>query len=263
MAIGDQYIDRLKKFEGFYQKPYWDYKQWTVGYGTRASGPNDVVDAEEAKRRLAKELEQAAGLVDRFAPNLDPGTRAALTSLTFNAGGDWMNAGLGAAIKRGDMEEAKRRFVQYTKAGGEDLPGLVNRRNDEVTWFGQGSGNPNVAMNSGSAGVSPTGAAGISGPVQTETPVAPPDNLKLNSGRPPGQPDPFLPPAASPKQDQGIAGSLLASMFGDGDFSSVMSASAAPAIPKAQVDFAPVFKPRVNVADLLKIIEGRSKLGTA
>ena len=44
------YIDRLKKSEGFRSKPYWDFKQWSVGYGTRASGPNDIVTKAEAER---------------------------------------------------------------------------------------------------------------------------------------------------------------------------------------------------------------------
>ena len=80
------YIDRLKKSEGFRSKPYWDFKQWSVGYGTRASGPNDIVTKAEAERRLGMEVAKAASYVDKLNPHLDAGTRAALTDLAYNGG---------------------------------------------------------------------------------------------------------------------------------------------------------------------------------
>jgi lysozyme len=172
MALPQSYLDKIKGFEGYNPKPYWDYKQWTSGYGTRANGPNDVVDQAEAERRLNDEMTKAAALVDQFAPGVDPGTRAALTSLTYNAGGSWMNSGLGQAIKSGDLDKARASFLQYTQAGGQHLPGLANRRAAEVGWFGQNASDPrNVAMNSGSAGVDPDGTAGISGSIHTQNPT--------------------------------------------------------------------------------------------
>lgn len=185
MVLPTNYLDQIKKFEGFHQKPYWDYKQWTSGYGTRAAGPDDVVDPAEAERRLNAEIAKAAELVDNFAPGLDAGTRAALTSLTFNAGGDWMTSGLGQAIKAGDLDSARASFQQYTKAGGQTLPGLVNRRQAELAWFGQAGQDPrNVAMNSGSAGVLPTGFAGVSGAAQTDNPTPPPNTAPAQNAAP-------------------------------------------------------------------------------
>lgn len=129
-------IEAIKGFEGYRPRAYSDYKQHSVGYGTRASHPDEVIDKAEAERRLASEVGRAQEIVDRFAPNLDPGTRAALTSLTYNAGADWQKAGLGDAIRRGDMADARSRLMQYTKAGGEELPGLVSRRQAEAAWMG-------------------------------------------------------------------------------------------------------------------------------
>lgn len=139
----DDLIGAIKGFEGFNPKAYGDYKQHSIGYGTRATRPDETITREEADRRLADEVAAAERHVDAFAPNLDPGTRAALTSLTYNAGTDWQKAGLGAAIKAGNMDEAKKLFVQYNKAGGNELPGLTNRRNAEVGWIGAGSRVPN------------------------------------------------------------------------------------------------------------------------
>lgn len=137
MALDPYWIDKIRQFEGFHAKPYWDARQWSVGYGTKASGPDDVVDQAEAERRLSSEIGEAAGYVDKFAPGLDPGTRAALVSLTYNAGPSWMQSGLGQAVKSGDMAAARDRFLKYTKSEGQTLRGLVNRRNAEAQWFGQ------------------------------------------------------------------------------------------------------------------------------
>lgn len=135
-ALRGAYVDQIKKFEGFSPKASWDYKQHSVGYGTRARFPGEVVSEDEANKRLDEELTKAADLVDKFKPNLDEGTRAALISLTFNAGNGWMQQGLGQAVKDGDVPAIKSRLLQYNKAGGETLPGLVSRRRAEADWVG-------------------------------------------------------------------------------------------------------------------------------
>lgn len=168
MVLDPRYINAIKGFEGYNPKPYWDVRQWSVGHGSKASGPTDVVDEAEAGRRLTAELQSAADMVDRFAPGLDPGTRAALTSLTYNAGPKWMTSGLGQAIQAGDMDAARASFLQYTSPDPKYREGLAKRRASELAWFGQ-TGDRGGSMNGG-YGMSPTGAAGIAGPVQTSTP---------------------------------------------------------------------------------------------
>lgn len=136
-GVPANFVSGIKASEGFAPKAAWDYKQNTNGFGTRAQSPNEVIDRATADQRFNSEISKAAQFVDKFAPDLDPGTRAALTSLTFNAGTDWANGGLGAAIKAGDIETAKAAFLQYNKAGGVENPGLVARRQREASWFGQ------------------------------------------------------------------------------------------------------------------------------
>lgn len=130
------YIDWLKKREGYSAKPYWDYKQWSVGHGTRASGPNDVIDQAEAVRRLNAEVKKASDFVQSRFPNVDAGTKAALSDLTYNAGTKWADSGLGRAIAVGDLETARGLFRQYNRAGGQVNRGLVSRRNDSANWIG-------------------------------------------------------------------------------------------------------------------------------
>ncbi|MGI9426126.1 MAG: lysozyme [Hyphomicrobiaceae bacterium] len=129
-------LEAVKTFEGFTPQAVWDYKQSTNGYGTRATHNTETITKVEAERRLVNELQQAMTAVEKFAPTLDQGTKHALASLTFNAGTAWMKSGLGQAILRQDFDEARSLFLQYTKAGGKDLPGLIARRHAEVQWFG-------------------------------------------------------------------------------------------------------------------------------
>jgi lysozyme len=134
------FLDKIKSFEGYTPVAKWDYSQFTNGYGTRARAPDEVITKAEAESRFRAEIGKAAQIVERHAVNWDPGTKAALTSLTFNAGTRWISSGLGDAVRAGDVEAVRERFVLYVKAGGETLQGLVNRRNAEVEWIGSSVG---------------------------------------------------------------------------------------------------------------------------
>lgn len=130
-----KFLDAIKRFEGFAAQARWDYAQHTNGYGTRARAPGEVIDRAEADRRFMAAVTEAAKLVDKVAPNLDEGARAALTSLTYNAGTAWTKGELGRAVTSGDLESAREIFLKYNKAGGEILEGLARRREAEAAWF--------------------------------------------------------------------------------------------------------------------------------
>jgi GH24 family phage-related lysozyme (muramidase) len=130
------FVAQIKRTEGFAPQARWDYKQFSNGYGTRAQFEGEQIDRDDADRRFNTAIENAAKIVDRVNPNLDPGTRAALTSLTFNAGDDWTSAGLGDAVRAGDLARAKQLFLQYDKAGGQTNEALTTRRYREAQWFG-------------------------------------------------------------------------------------------------------------------------------
>lgn len=134
------FLDAIKKSEGYSAESRWDYAQNSNGYGTRARYAGEVIDKAEADKRFKGEIEKAADFVDKFAPGLDDGSKAALTSLTYNAGTAWAQSGLGDAVSSGDIDKARSLFLQYNKAGGSTVDGLVQRRLQEVTWFGQGHG---------------------------------------------------------------------------------------------------------------------------
>ncbi|MGE0769531.1 MAG: lysozyme [Hyphomicrobiaceae bacterium] len=132
-----RYLDAVKTFEGFAKQSSWDYAQHTNGFGTKALYPGEQISPEEANRRFTIEIDEARRFVEKQASGWDEGTKAALTSLTFNAGTRWASSGLGDAVRNFDIDAVRSQFLQYTKAGGEVLPGLVKRRLSEVTWIGE------------------------------------------------------------------------------------------------------------------------------
>lgn len=162
MAVLDpQYDDAIKGIEGYAPQASWDYKQYSSGYGTKAQPGDENIPPDQLKQvyeqRFQDELGKAAASVDSFSPNLPPGVRAALASLTYNAGPGWQQSGLGEAVKSGDWDKAQNIFLQYNKAGGEVNPGLVARRQKEAAWFG-GAPAPQTAQ---AASESPAAAPGV------------------------------------------------------------------------------------------------------
>jgi GH24 family phage-related lysozyme (muramidase) len=132
--------ERVKKLEGYSEKPYADFKQTSSGYGTKAQPGDESIPPDQRRAvyesRLYNELGRAANIVDNFAPGLPKGTRDALISLTYNAGSAWTSSGLGHKIQAGDLEGAKANFGQYINAGDRPSDALINRRATELSWWG-------------------------------------------------------------------------------------------------------------------------------
>jgi len=126
----------VKKQEGFQPKAYWDYKQYSIGYGTKANSATEVITEAEALARLTVEIDKAYQLVKSILPPDTPvGVEQALVDLTYNAGSGWEHASLGAAVKAQKWDTVKADILQYNHAGGQVNAGLTARREAEVTWF--------------------------------------------------------------------------------------------------------------------------------
>ena len=164
-GLDSQYIDAIKATEGYTPQATWDYKQYSSGYGTKAQPGDETIPQDQLKQvyeqRFQDEIAKAAAHVDSFAPNLPPGVRAALTSLTFNAGPGWSQSGLGEAVKSGDWDKAREIFLQYNKAGGKVDNGLVARRGREAAWFDQGLPAPTGNIAQAPAAGPPQQAGGL------------------------------------------------------------------------------------------------------
>ena len=87
----------IKAREGFRATAYWDYSQYSIGYGSRCEAneyPNGITQ-EQADRLLRKKLQEFEAKLDAFlAKNnltLSNTQYDALISLTYNIGSTWMN----------------------------------------------------------------------------------------------------------------------------------------------------------------------------
>ena len=150
MTVSDALIEIIKKEEGFSAKPYWDYSQYTVGYGTRC--PDDMLEEyqengiseKEAETLLRNSLtfyenEVNKKLLDKYNLSLTQHQFDALVTFTYNCGGSWLSETSGTfhnVVKNGTTgSELIRAFSLWCSAGGSILPGLVRRRLCEANMY--------------------------------------------------------------------------------------------------------------------------------
>lgn len=147
LTSSDAFIDVLKKMEGFSSKPYWDYSQYTVGYGTKC--PDDKLEEyqkngitkAEAEELLRKELNKAETAINDYAATYDlvftQNEFDALVSFTYNCGAGWTKESTGyfnTAVRSGDKSNALLYgLCLWSTAGGEYI--LIDRRMCEANMY--------------------------------------------------------------------------------------------------------------------------------
>lgn len=134
-AVTPGLVAFIKKAEGFQPKAYWDYKQYSIGYGTKATSATEVITEAEAAARLTDEIHKADALVTSKFPNLPLGQHQALIDLTYNAGSGWEEGSLGKQVAAQKIDSIKADILLYNHAGGVVNAGLTARREAEVSWF--------------------------------------------------------------------------------------------------------------------------------
>jgi GH24 family phage-related lysozyme (muramidase) len=137
----EQLINYIKHNESFSPKAFWDYKQWTNGYGTKARSRGEVIDEREADRRLRQKAQEFYDIVVRFDQahkyGFSDSQRDALTSFILNGGPGWLNQVSNNG--RRSKEQIAKAMTEYNTAGGKRLGGLARRRREEVAMFSAGS----------------------------------------------------------------------------------------------------------------------------
>ena len=132
-------IALITEFEGFRSKAYLcPAGVPTIGYGfTLGVQLGDTITKEQAKRRLARELESYEAAVTRACTN-EPNQNEfdALVCFAFNVGAAGMaKSSVIKAHNRGDHQAAARAFSLWNRAGGKVWAGLTRRRAAEAALY--------------------------------------------------------------------------------------------------------------------------------
>ena len=164
LNTSDECIKILKAEEGFVKYPYWDYAQYSIGYGTRC--PDDKLDEyskngiteEEAEALLrvyldAFEEDVNQDLIDKFGLTLSQNQFDALIMFSYNCGTGWIyndNDNLRKAIINGATgNELIDRFSRWCNAGGQIKTFLLKRRLCEANMYLNGEYSRTVPENFG------------------------------------------------------------------------------------------------------------------
>ena len=140
-------ITYLKEAEGFSATAYWDYSQYSIGYGSRCTlheYPNGITK-DAADTLLRKHLYEFEQELDAFLKKnsitLKTQEYDALIAFTYNTGSDWMRSSrLATLLKDGDYSENEFASAMgiWCHVGSSDpkiSDGLIARRMREVNIF--------------------------------------------------------------------------------------------------------------------------------
>jgi len=169
-TVGAYGLSLIKKFEGFSETAYYDYGQYSIGYGSNynaavaifpeiaKTGKITEAQATEVLRRMITQPVDASHPVGGFAVWLNNALKArgimvnqnqfdALVSFTYNVGSGWWtytnDDGSWCKLRRmledspstWTESRAQDAFGSWVNAGGQRLPGLVTRRAEEAKLF--------------------------------------------------------------------------------------------------------------------------------
>lgn len=141
-------VDLAKQFEGFHRVPKFDPERrahpyicpagyWTIGFGHLCKPDHPPITEAEAEIYLAADLQTALMATLRCCPILatEPeGRLAAIVDFTFNLGGGRLQTStLRRRINQRDWVTAGLELRRWVYGGGQKLPGLVARREAELS----------------------------------------------------------------------------------------------------------------------------------
>lgn len=159
-ASGD-IVALIKSFEGFSEKPYFDYGHWSVGYGTACEEgdyPDGITEAEaeELLQKYIASFEKSLNkFIDKYNLKLKQCQFDALLDFTYNLGTNWMSDPdqvFTSAVINGatgnDFIFAITRWCTVSQNGQREIRlSLVNRRLVEANMYLNGVYGENAPSN--------------------------------------------------------------------------------------------------------------------
>ncbi len=147
MTVSQDMLDVVKKMEGFATYPYWDYSQWTVGYGTecppdkleeyKKNGITVEIGEELLRIEIASFEEEVNEYAQKYNLTFKQHEFDALVSLSYNCGGNWkwekhgiLNQAIRSGATGNDLIYA---MSLYSKAHKDYV--LIRRRLTEANMY--------------------------------------------------------------------------------------------------------------------------------
>ena len=149
MTASEELIELIKQFERFIERPVWDYKQYSMGYGT-VCHPDELqhylengITREEADERLRNHVNAFSAVVNRFidtyGTSLTQQQFDAMVSLSYNCGTDWEKETEGVlhnALKSGATgNDLLYAFSLWSYTNNVPNDGLIKRRLAEAELY--------------------------------------------------------------------------------------------------------------------------------
>lgn len=115
-------------------------QKYFYGYGESGThiNPGDKISEPEARALLKNRVQKITTMLNRDdkLDYLNPEQKAAVASLVYNIGvTKFKDSKVYKKLASGDLEGAKQEWQEFRRAGGEVLPGLVERRSKEIETF--------------------------------------------------------------------------------------------------------------------------------
>ena len=142
MQISEEMVKLIEQMEGFDAVPFWDYSQWTVGFGSRCPDEDleryreNGITPEEADQLMKDELAKFVADVNAFMVRkqiqLEQHQFDALVSFVYNVGSSVLRNDESTVVKAIVAGAEGNDFMfamgQWCSAGGDFLYGLLRRR---------------------------------------------------------------------------------------------------------------------------------------
>ena len=147
LTSSDNLVEYVKSVEGFRAYPYWDYGQYTVGYGTRCpsdkyneyatNGISEAAAEELLKTELRNTEAAINSFADKYGLTFSQNQFDALVTFTYNCGSAWLSEDTGTfnqAVRNGATgNEFISALCLWSTAGGEYI--LLDRRLSEAYMY--------------------------------------------------------------------------------------------------------------------------------
>lgn len=126
----DKLLEFIRNREKFSAKAYYDIDHYSIGYGTQASGPDEVISKKEAEQRLLKEVDYHEKIVRKFAKDKgydwNESQVNSLTDFHYNTKVKNWDELTGKGTRTND--EIAQKLLEYNEVGGKHNQGIQNRR---------------------------------------------------------------------------------------------------------------------------------------